>query len=275
MSVIQVSSPTGIPVRHIHLNSRDGLKTGTGTWKLHFLPVEVPKDLNIELCLVDGVLPCSWYVINSTNNKVVINGTEYQIEEGNYDAYELAEALNSLLPVNVSFSRIKNAFTMTSGISFALGKQEILGFSQDRQGTSITSDIAVNLSGTPSIHIKLMNISNKSISSHHRRNSRTIARIPTSADRNAHIYIGRHGNTEIIHQTHLGMLEIQFCDDRHQEIDFRGAPWELSFEVSCSFKTEHPVELTHRELSQQIVDGNQGDTQPRRSNTPFTDTALR
>jgi len=276
MNAIQISQATGIPVRHIHLNSRDGIKTGTATWKFHFSPFVVPKDTNIELALVDGVIPCSWYVINSTNNKVVLSGTEYLIEEGNYDAIELAEALNTLLSVNVSYSRIKNAFTLTSGIAFTLGANELLGFSQDAQGTSVSSDIAVNLSGTQSIHIKLMNISNKSISSHNRMNSRTIARVPTWSERNAHIYVGRHGNREVIHQTHLGMLEIQFVDDRHQEIDLRGATWELSFEASCSLKIDTPTELTHRELSQQLIDGNQGTPAlPQRSNTNFTDAIMR
>ena len=274
MNAIQVSQATGIPVRHIHLNSRDATRMGTATWKFHFSPFVVPKDTNIELALVDGVIPCSWYVINSSNNKVLISGLLYEIEPGTYNALELRDALNNLLPVNVSYSRIKNAFTLTSGISFSLGANEILGFSEDRQGTSLTSDTAVNLSGTQSIHIKIMNISNKSISTHNRKHSRTIARVPTWGERNTHIYVGRHGNREVIHQTHLGLLEIQFVDDRHQEIDFRGAHWELSFEASCSLKIDTPTEMTHREISQQLVDGNQGNTKPQRANTSSTNSAV-
>lgn len=119
------------------------------------LPVSAPPGHELYCSLIGISLPHSWMNINSTNNTLAIDGTEYTIPEGNYSAYQLASTLNFTLPVLAVFSPITCKLTLSSGNPFTVSGSLCgpLNIGEDTYGTSISSVSTIDLVPVKSIFV--------------------------------------------------------------------------------------------------------------------------
>jgi hypothetical protein len=114
-------------------------------------------------------IPFSYYIINSTNNTIIINGSSITIPDGNYTANsiipvlqnEIDAVLGGVSAVSFIIETYKFSITNTSAILVssvdsnpASTLAPLLGFRQDSiSSTVVESDSAINLSGTPYIRL--------------------------------------------------------------------------------------------------------------------------
>ena len=116
----------------------------------------------------------SWYLINETNNLLVINLTTINVyyinvPYGNYNAITFQTALLNLLPsgFSISLNSIKNIFTLThSSFDFQIyansTNYQIIGFAKNILYNSISKTMIMpftcNFSGLNSFNILVDNI---------------------------------------------------------------------------------------------------------------------
>ena len=106
----------------IFLKSTQGVKqSGRDTDILFTLSptLSVPrKQIGIQVDTVE--FPISWQNCNSTNKRITFtvsgsSSVNYDLDEGNYTAQSLAEAITTLIPtLTVSYNQLTNRFTFTN-----------------------------------------------------------------------------------------------------------------------------------------------------------------
>jgi len=113
-------------------------------------PVTVDKKVvSKTLSVVNAQFPVSWYLINSTNNAIIINFTYYYIPYGNYNVTNFVQQCISTFGsnFNVSYNSITNKFTFTNSIAdFTFSDNtnslfKILGFQPGKTYTSTSKNI--------------------------------------------------------------------------------------------------------------------------------------
>lgn len=76
---------------------------------------------NIYFSVQHAEIPNSFYVVNYTNNIIIINSVSYIIPVGNYNAKTLITALNVLLPsFTITYSSITNKYTFNNSSIFTI-----------------------------------------------------------------------------------------------------------------------------------------------------------
>ena len=76
---------------------------------------------NIYFSVQHAEIPNSFYVVNYTNNIIVINSISYTIPVGNYNATTLITALIVLLPTfTITYSSITNRYTFNKTSTFTI-----------------------------------------------------------------------------------------------------------------------------------------------------------
>ena len=249
----------------LQINSQDGQKTLDGLHLFHFHPILCPKHLTMSVGVKNIQLPCSYYSVNDYNRSFVVNGTTYQLEAGNYTSSDLVNSLNTLLsPIQVSYSKVKNALSFSHTSSIVIQASRLLGISAIATGTHIQSDQAIDLSGTRAIYVRVLNFNYSSVSSRTLSETNTLVRVPTNTNRNGIIFYAEENPTfQSLPQKTLTHLVLEFVDDEGNRIDFRGAKFALTLEVHIvnpypSIKTEHKNNVL------QIVD-DKGNPEPESS----------
>jgi len=244
----------------LQINSQDGRKTQDGLYLFHFHPILCPKHLNLSIALRNAQIPCSYFIVNDYNRTININGTDYQIQSGNYTTNDLVNALNVLLsPIQVSYSKITNSLTFTDTTSITIQPSQLLGFSSQTSGTTLSSDQAIDLSGTRAIFIRVLNFNYKSISSRTLSETNTFVRVPTNANRNGIIYYAEENPSfQTLPQKTLTHLILEFLDDDGNRIDFRGARYSMTLELRI-VEPFSPIRVEHKNNILSLVDdkGNQ------------------
>ena len=76
----------------------------------------------IYLSVAHCEIPNSFYIVNYTNNFIVVNNITYTIPVGNYNASNMITAILALLPVgfSISYSNITNKYTWSHTSAFTI-----------------------------------------------------------------------------------------------------------------------------------------------------------
>ena len=117
---------------------------------------------NIYFSVQHAEIPNSFYVVNYTNNVIVINSISYTIPVGNYNANTLITALILLLPTyTITYNSITNRYTFNNTSSFTINSsstcKNIIGLgnvSQSSISNSLTLPYSVNFVPLPRINLK-------------------------------------------------------------------------------------------------------------------------
>lgn len=247
----------------LQINSQDGKKTQDGLYLFHFHPILCPKHLLMSIAVRNAQIPCSYYIVNDFNRTININGTDYQIPSGNYTTNDLVNSLNALLsPIQVSYSKITNSLTFTDTTSITIQPSQLLGFSAETSGTTLSSDQAIDLSGTRAIFIRALNFNYKSVSSRTLSETNTLVRVPTDANRNGIIYFAdENPSFQTLPQKSLTHLVLEFLDDDGNRIDFRGARYALTMEIRI-VEPFSPIKVEHKNNILPLLD-DKGNQEPR------------
>jgi len=223
-------------------------------------PIRKPNDcLYITCCLQSFTCPISWYLINETNNLLVLNVITvglYQISipYGNYNAITFQAALLKLLPLgfSISLNSSTNIFTLTNLIyDFQINVNstiyQIMGFTKNTLYNS-TSKVLVlpytcNFSGLNSFNILIDNIKTSNLDSFDGlSHSSIISTIPITNASNGSIYFQKYNDFNFdIYDDTIDLINIIIQDDLENKFNFNNQNWNLVLQMNFFRNVEMPL----------------------------------
>lgn len=103
-------------------NSENGSFKSRVSIALPNLNFSIQNIQNVYMSVLHCEVPNSFYIVNYTNNSIVVNGITYTIPVGNYNANTFSTQLLSLLPTGftMTYSSINNKYTITYLTDFTI-----------------------------------------------------------------------------------------------------------------------------------------------------------
>jgi len=209
---------------YIRYNIPDGLVKDDSIVYIHF---SIPY----------AVIPNSNYIINSTNNTLVIfinsTTTTYTFPEGNYNANLFINRFNTIVPntFTLTLDQTNNVFSLSHATTnfSVLGTSTIdyiLGFSGTINSASlnITFPRSCNFLPLPRINIRCSKLANSIMTnSSSTGTSDIILSVPNNAKLNGQIIYNNTSNMKTLFKLdNLNTFEVRLTDDLDNLIDFNG-----------------------------------------------------
>lgn len=229
---------------------------------------------HIVLGLEQASIPVSIYMINATNNVMVINATTYTIPTGNYTITTMITYLNTIATTIqfvyvVNSNQIKVTITPSASVVISGSASTILGFVAGTYSNPHTFTNVVNLTSTTGIIIQCDNVTTPNRDNSGKTGA-SLARIPITC---APLRILQYFNstpfyTQIANRE-LTYLRIKLLNDDYTPLTLVGnPPWFLVIRVDYTDKTineELPNEFkAMRQLqAQQVLEANLAELEKR------------
>lgn len=189
-------------------------------------------------------VPLAFYVVNSTNNSLTIDGTPYTITAGNYTAANLLTTLNALgspITFDSPFNTITNKLSCTFvGTRTWNGTaQSLLGYTTGSKTSAYTLENTINLAFTTGIIVRLDNIQTENRCPIVGGGSGVLARIPITV---APFKVLQYFNASPFYTTltnrAIQSIDISLLDDTYQPLALVGDPvWSITLRVDYADKT--------------------------------------
>lgn len=236
----------------IYLNSGLGdiYLNGSKKSNIAFFFKDVLKNKNntieTRLSVVNAEFPISWYLINESNNNIIINNISYLFPVGNYNVNTFM--LKWVEFFGNSWSIIYNKYTNIFTWSYSQGiftfkdnlnsLLEIIGFKKGLEYTSsgnvLSALFPFNFLNISRINIKSSTFNLKNVDSNNKSESHIICSIPVNANNNSMIYYNNFSHYKsIIKNSHLQNIVIEIVDDFDNYIDFHNLNWSISLQIDC------------------------------------------
>ena len=233
------------------------------------------------ISVINAQIPMSFYIINSTNNKLVFSNpatggdiTDLYVPIGNYNAYTLSASLMSAFLV-YGLAVVISVSPQTGLMSFLLNSIPPVIFYPYQLGDMIFSSIApvigllpdalssppftcaypVNLLGTKKINIKSNNLSINSMSSKLLAYNNVIATIPVDNSFFSIIsYVNQNAlNKNIIKTPTIDTIDIQLTDDNDELLDFNNLDWTMTLCLSIEREEKVRDKTTLKDIVKHLV----------------------
>ena len=217
----------------------------------YYIPKFITNDKNIlyySAKISHCEIPYSFYIINSNNNKLIINNITYVIDEGNYNAYTLLEKINLLLPddFTLNFNEENGKYNLLCDVFFTISSlstiNKIIGldnynysglFDFSTNKYNLIFPYLVNVSGSKNIYIETNLITNNLNLNSNSVN--VLKSVPVDVPPYGIILYNNNENIEtIIKNRELNYLEIKLKDDDNQLINFNNISWSITLEIKIT-----------------------------------------
>ena len=227
------------------------------------IEIDILKE-DVYIAVRNAVIPYSWYVVNSTNNKldITIDGTAYSISIplGNYNVNTLATQIKT----EIDAIQIQHSISGTFSISY-LGKLnkyhyfhttkqfsflststcfELLGFKDGQTYIAsalpfqqikheLTSTIGINLFVVRAIYVNSNNFILQNINNSTPSNAGILASISVTGNPNSIIH---YENTTSKHKIHtlnnINNLHIKLTDQDGDLLELNSINWSMTLEIT-------------------------------------------
>lgn len=202
---------------------------------------------NVYLSVSHCEVPNSFYVINYTNNQIVINNITYTITVGNYNVNSFITVALSVLPTgfNITYSSIINKFTFTYTTNFTINASspnstinKIIGLGSTNItsiSNTLTLPYVINFLPIQRINFKSnffkLNNYNSSDGS-----SDVFLCLQNNAGQLSMInYINQSNDEYLIQDRNITNFTINVTDDLNNLINFNNIDWTLSFKIKIEY----------------------------------------
>ena len=236
----------------LHSDNADVYYNGTSKSQVEFFlkePIKIDKNtIECKVGVINAQIPVSWYIINSTNDNIIINSVSYTFPHGNYNVNQFISQWNALLGADwtLNFNSITNKISFTNSVyefSFqdnyldtANSMLPVLGFKYGgfyfSSGKTLTSFYPVNFGLIPRLHIKSDTFAYKNVDSFTKGRTRTIAVVPINSSVNGMILYNNFTNFKMVNpHRNISSIRIDITDDFRNLIDFQNIDWSLCLQV--------------------------------------------
>jgi len=209
------------------------------------------------ITLLNAQIPCSFYVINSSNNQLVISGPAITtktiiISNGNYNANTLITELTSKitasgLTMEISINKSNGilTFTSTGFINYYFGSTstilDVLGTNSTliASTNTYTCLYPLNLLGVKKLLIKSEKLSIHAVSSIDYSSSNILASISADVPPFSMISYTSQSDTttHLLNLRSINQIDIQIYDENNNLIDFNNLDWSISLILSSEINT--------------------------------------
>ena len=207
------------------------------------------KNITNVLFSVDHCEVCnSYYLINSTNNSIVINNIKYTVNNGNYNVNNFITSLLSVIPsgFTITYSSITNRLTFTYSANFTinasnslctmntiigLGKTDITSVSNTLTLPYVVNFLPLARISFRSNFFKFNNFSTTD------KSTDIFLSLQNNAGPIAPIYYVNQTNTNfIINDLNITTININVTDDDNNLLDFNNVDWYMTFTIKIDYK---------------------------------------
>ena len=265
----------------ITVNSKYGIQeNGTMKSKLLFNYKNLLSDdeniLKSFITVVNAQIPCSYYVINALNNKLVISGpaittTTIYVSYGNYNANTLISELVSKLSsggltMTISINKINGILTFSSNgfvnyyFTSASTILEILGTTSSiiATSTNYSCPYPLNLLGVKKLLIKSTKLSVHSVSTIDYASSNILVTIPSDVSPFSMISYNSQSDTNknLLNIRSINEIDINIYDENNNYIDFNNLDWTITLIISSEVNYDELLNIswdTIREEQRQLL----------------------
>jgi hypothetical protein len=265
----------------VTVNSKNGIQeNGTLKSKLLFNYKSLLSDdeniLKSFVTVLNAQIPCSFYVINATNNKLVISGTTIGtktilINYGNYNANTLITELTSKitasgLTMTITINKTNGILTFSSNgfINYYFTSDstilEVLGTTSSLISTSTdyVCSYPLNLLGVKKLLIKSERLSVHSVSSVDYSSSNILVTIPVDVSPFSMISYNSQSETNknLLTLRSINQIDINIYDENNNYIDFNNLDWAITLVISSEINFNDLSTIswdTVREQQRQII----------------------
>ena len=253
----------------ITVNSKYGIQeNGTMKSKLLFNYKNLLSDdeniLKSFITVMNAQIPCSFYVINALNNKLVIAGptittkTIY-VSYGNYNANTLiTELLNQFssagLTMSISINKVNGILTFSSNgfityyFTSASTILEVLGTTSSitASSTNYICPYPLNLLGVKKLSIKSTRLSIHSVSSIDYASSNILVSIPADVSPFSMIsYIAQSdAHKNLLNVRSINEIDINIYDENNNYIDFNNLDWTITLILSSEINFDEVLNIS-------------------------------
>lgn len=202
---------------------------------------------NVYLSVLHCEVPNSFYIVNYTNNSIVVNGVAYIVPVGNYNANTFSTQLLSLLPsgFTMSYSSITNKYTMTFTTDFTINSSssnckinKVIGLGNEdvfSLGGSLTLPFVVNFLPIPRINFRT-NIFNLQNYNQTDNTGDVFLSLQNNAPQQACInYYNDAQLKYLIHDKGISTFSISVTNDNNELINFNNIDWYLTFLIEIEY----------------------------------------
>jgi hypothetical protein len=215
---------------------------------------------NIYFSVQHAEIPNSFYIVNYTNNVIIINSISYTIPVGNYNANTLITALVLLLPTyTITYNSITNRYTFSNSSSFTINSssscKNVIGLGDVNQ-TSILVGSVYNLTlPYPVNFVPIPRISFKSNFFHFNNfngidySNDLFLSIQNNTNPNSMIhYINQTGIKFRVEDKNITNFIISITDDDGNYINFNNQDTRISLQIDVEYISNINNNLTFSEL---------------------------
>lgn len=203
---------------------------------------------NVYLSVQHCEVPNSFYIINYTNNTIVINNVIYELTKGNYNANTFISMILSIIPAGytITYSSITNKYKWThSTTNFTINASHpsckinnVIGLgSEDITSSGLTLEFpyVVNFLPIQRINFKsnFFNFKNYNQSDN---SSDVFLSVQNNAPQQAIIYYKNDGNIKyLVEDKSITSFLVTVTNDVNQLINFNNIDWYLTFQIDIEY----------------------------------------
>jgi hypothetical protein len=202
------------------------------------------EHINTVYLMVDHCeIPNSFYIVNYTNNILVVNNISYTVPVGNYNVNSLITVLQSLLPTgfNITYNSITNKYTFNYTSSFTINANtstinKVIGLGvDDLTGLNIELPYLVNFLPIPrlSFHSTFLNTNNYSSSD---GSSDVFLCLQNNVGQLSTINYTNQTQTQyLVQEKGISSFTITVTDDLGRLINFNNIDWYMTFLIKIEY----------------------------------------
>lgn len=234
----------------IYLNSQTADIYINGTMKSNVVfffedPLQINKRAyEMRMSIVNAQMPISWYLINDTNNLIIINSINYYFKKGNYNIHTfINEWPNSIGPNwTLTFDSVTNKITFKYISNFTFSDSvinsifPIIGLQSNKiynsSSLSLVAPYCYNFCGLSRINIKSSTFNLGNLDSYNKSKNRTLATIPISSIGQGYILYHNYTHySNIFKNSEISTIDITIMDDNRNFIDFNNVDWTITLQI--------------------------------------------
>jgi len=253
----------------ITVNSQYGIQeNGTMKSKLLFNYKNLLSDdeniMKSFVTVINAQIPCSFYVINALNNKLVVAGptiteTPILISYGNYNANTLISELVSQLfasglTMTITINKINGILKFSSNgfLDYYFTSDstmlEILGTTSSiiATSTNYTCPYPLNLLGVKKLLIKSTKLSIHSVSTVDYASSNILLTIPSDVSPFSMISYNSQSdaNKNLLNVRSINEIDINIYDENNNYIDFNNLDWSMTLVISSEINFDELLNIS-------------------------------
>jgi hypothetical protein len=200
---------------------------------------------NVYFSVIHAEIPNSFYLINSTNNTIIVNSITYTIPPGNYNINSLMTAIKTVLPVgftltyNSTYLKYTFGYTTTFTISKYSTINKIIGGSTTggmvSLANSLTLPFVVNLLPIPRINIHSRQLLFGNFNQGDTSSDMFLSIQNNGGLGNMILYNNITGLIYKFEGDNLSNIDIRITDDYNNELDLNSQDFYICFQIDIEY----------------------------------------